>query len=403
MLKQLRIKFVCITMLVFTLMLCIICGLIINSTSRRLEMQSFQIMQELTISPLRGNRPNEPPVHEFEARIPFFSVRLDQNGTITETHSDYYDLSDEDFLREITTLVSAADKPVGVLSDYSLRYSRSTHPNGQVLVFMDTSSEELMMNSLWRNCLLIGLAAWLAFFGVSLLLARWAIRPVEQAWKQQKQFVSDASHELKTPLTVILTNAELLQDAAYSEMEQLQFSRNILTMAHQMRDLTENLLDLARADNGRIQTSFGPVDLSRLVSDALLPFEPLCFEHGLTLESHVEEGIRLQGSERHLCQVVDILLDNAAKYSPSPAVIDLRLERRGNHALFTLSNPCEEISKEELQNIFKRFYRLDKARTERHSYGLGLSIAEAIITEHHGHIRADWKDGRIRFSVQLPM
>ena len=404
MLKQLRIKFVCVTMLVVTLMLCIICGLILNSTSRRLEIQSLQLMQDPALLPRRGRQPNAPPTFEGDARIPFFVVDLHTDGTIRETFSDYYDLSDEQFLQEIVALAESSAGTNGKLEDYSLRYNRISMPKGETIVFMDTSGEEMMMRSLLKNCTLVGSAAWLAFLGISLLLARWMFRPVEQAWEQQKQFVADASHELKTPLTVILTNAELLQDPDYTEQDRTQFGRNILTMTRQMRDLTENLLDLARADNGRIGESMTDLDLTMLVSEALLPFEPLCFEKGLTLESSLPTApLPMHGSPQHLRQVTEILLDNAAKYSSSPAVVRVELSHRSDHALLTISNPSDELSRTDLQNIFKRFYRLDKARTERQSYGLGLSIAEAIVREHHGRIWADWKDGRITFSVRLPL
>ena len=404
MLKQLRRKLIAVTMLVFTLMLCVICGLIINSTTRRLEIQSLQLMQAVSAMPHRVFRPNEPPAFDGDARIPFFIVERDRDGNLMDTHSTYYDLSDLTFLDDILAEVDNTQEQSGLLKQYSLRYSRINTPMGTTLVFMDISGEQLMLSGLWKNCLLVGAAAWMLFFGISLLLARWMIRPVEQAWTQQKQFVADASHELKTPLTVILTNAELLQDSSYTEIDRDGFTHNILTMARQMRDLTESLLDLARVDNGHTRATRTPIDLTALVADALLPFEPLCFENGLTLDADLPAApLILNGSENHLRQVVDILLDNAAKYSSTPGTLHLQLSRRADHVLLTLSNPCPEIPKEELKKIFKRFYRLDKARTERHSYGLGLAIAEAIVREHKGHIRADWKDGRITFTVRLPL
>ncbi len=160
MLKQLRIKFVCATMLVVTLMLCIICGLILNSTSRRLEIQSLQLMQDPALLPRRGRQPNAPPTFEGDARIPFFVVDLHTDGTIRETFSDYYDLSDEQFLQEIVALAESSAGTNGKLEDYSLRYNRISMPKGETIVFMDTSGEEMMMRSLLKNCTLVGGAAW---------------------------------------------------------------------------------------------------------------------------------------------------------------------------------------------------------------------------------------------------
>ena len=215
--------------------------------------------------------------------------------------------------------------------------------------------------------------------------------------------MADASHELKTPLTVILTNAELLQSPDYTPEEKHRFAGGILSMSHQMRGLVESLLELARVDNGAIRTAMAQQDLSRLVSDCVLLFEPLFFEAGLILESRVEDGISLKGSETHLRQVVDVLLDNASKYSTPGGHTRVELKHQHGHALLTVSNPGPEISREDRKNIFKRFYRADKARSMNHSYGLGLSIAESIVTEHGGKIWADSAGGINTFFVLLPL
>lgn len=172
-------------------------------------------------------------------------------------------------------------------------------------------------------------------------------------------------------------------------------------MSHQMRGLVESLLELARADNGTAKMDFARLNLSELLTDALLPFEPLYFEKGLTLENEIEEGLYVTGSASHLRQVVEILLDNGAKYSSPQGTVLLRAERKGSHCLFSLASPGEPISREDLKNIFKRFYRIDKARAMNHSYGLGLSIAQSIVTAHGGKIWAESSEGINTFFVQL--
>ena len=258
------------------------------------------------------------------------------------------------------------------------------------------------MQNLWRSCILIGLCAAAVFLAVSFLLARWAVKPVERAWTQQKQFVSDASHELKTPLTVILTNAEMLRDPSYSEPERQRFAESILTMSHQMRGLVESLLELARVDNGAVKKVFEPLDWSSLVRDAVLPFEALFFEKGLTLETDIEPGIMVRGSTQHLRQCAEILLDNAVKYS-APGTVCVALKKAGHDkCALSVATPGEPLSPEECKNVFKRFYRVDRARAMDHSYGLGLSIAESIVSEHGGKIRCEGKaDGNV-FTVTLP-
>lgn len=273
---------------------------------------------------------------------------------------------------------------------------------GKCLVFADVSRERATMAHLTQTCILAGCLGFGAFLLISLFLARWAVRPAERAWAQQKQFVADASHELKTPLTVIMTNAELLQGTPDGPSQQL--ASHILTMSHQMRGLVEGLLELARADDGTAALVFSELDLSRLVSDAILPFEALFFEKGLSLTEQIDTKIQVKGSPAHLRQVTEILLDNAQKYAaPGGGAVTVTLRRRGrSHCLLSVSDPGEPIPQKELKNIFKRFYRLDQARALDHSYGLGLSIAQTIVTAHRGRIWAESGEGRNSFFVELP-
>lgn len=400
MLKRLRIKFICINMLTVTVMLCVILGMVYYFTKQNLETGSLRMLQTLAEEPSRPGRPGQR--HE-EIHLPYFVLEISPDGAVIASGSGFYDLTDTEFLQEITMTVLNAGKHTGVIPEYRLRYRCAMTPVSQKIVFMDMSSEQATLRNLVRTCAAIGAASLLAFFLISLLLARWAVRPIEQAWRQQRQFVADASHELKTPLTVILTNAELLQQPDRDEADRAQFSSGILAMARQMRGLVENLLELARADNGAIKASMAPLDYSELISDAILPFEPLFFEQDLEIRQEIEPGIRVNGSERHLKQIAEILLDNAMKYSSTPAVVQIALRRRGPQALLAVANPGDPIPPGELVNIFKRFYRIDKARSVNRGYGLGLSIAESIVKEHRGRIWADSKAGTNTFFVEIPI
>ena len=215
--------------------------------------------------------------------------------------------------------------------------------------------------------------------------------------------MADASHELKTPLAVIMANAELMQneDAASDDLD--TYSGNILSMTYQMRGLVENMLDMARADNGKQTMHMTEVDFSQLVSDAGLSFRLLYEEKALGLQSDVREGIFFQGSEQHLFQVMDVLLDNALKYSSLPGTVRVTLSAGGRHCLLSVFSPGEPIPPEERKLIFKRFYQGDKARTMNGSCGLGLSIAEAAVEAHKGRIWVESSEGGNTFFVQLPV
>lgn len=399
MLRRLRLKFVCINMLIVTVMLCGIFGTVLSFTARNLEIESLRTMEAIAARPMGAEAPDEP---REEVRLPYFCLVIDQEGQLTVSGGGYFDLSDEDFLQEVLDAALATHDHTGVLKDYNLRFCRMVTPMEQCVVFTDMSSEQHTMQNLLRSCVAIGAVSFLAFLGVSLLLARWAVRPVARAWDQQRQFVADASHELKTPLTVILTNAELLRDPSRSQAERDRFAGYILTMSHQMRGLVEHLLELARVDSGLSKAAMEAVDWSRLVSEAVLPFEPLYYEQGLELRCSVQDGLLVRGSPTHLRQVVEILLDNALKYTPPPGAVTVRLQRQGTRRLLSVSNPGPAIAPADLKNIFKRFYRLDRVRSAQHSYGLGLPIAEGVVRQHRGRIWAESREGRNTFFVELP-
>ena len=400
MIKRLRIKFICINMAIVTTMLLVIFGLVLHFTSENLEQQSMGSLQNIVDN--RGF-PGPPPERWEEVRLPWFRVSRDLLGKEIIHSNGYDEQLEEETLQEVIRLARESGSQKGLLKDYSLRFIKAHGPFGEQLIFVDVSSEMATMRSLVKTCGLVGVLSFGVFLLLSVLLARWAVRPVEEAWNQQRQFVADASHELKTPLTVILTNAELLQAPVYDEKARKSFSESILTMSHQMRFLVESLLDLARLDNGSGKLEFKPLDLSELVGESLLPFEPLYFERQLQLESELEEGLRLLGNRTHLKQVLDILLDNGAKYTTPGGTVRVTLRRQGNHCLLCVAGPGDAISREDLKNIFRRFYRIDKARSRDGSYGLGLSIAESIVTEHGGKIWAGSEQGINTFFVQFSL
>ena len=398
MLRKLRLKFVIINMAIVTAMLCVIFGLIYHSTRVDLEQENLTMMRAIAAFPAldRPGRPDEPPE---EVRLPYFTLEVGADGTVSAFGGGYYDLSDGKFLQDLADKAAAAGGDTGVLEEYNLRFCRLPTPMGERLVFSDISSERATLDSLVRTCLLIGSLSFLAFLGLSLLLARWAVRPVERAWQQQRQFVADASHELKTPLAVITTNAELLQGT-----QEAGPASHILSTARQMRQLVEGLLELARADGGASETPMARVDWSALVEEALLPFEPVFFERGLTLTPRVQPGLAVWGRADQLRQAVDILLDNAQKYAVSPSAVYLHLARVDhNRCLLMVENRTDPLSPQELEDIFKRFYRTDRARSRDGSFGLGLPIAKQIVSAHRGRIWAESREGRVRFYIELPL
>lgn len=400
MIKKLRLKFILINMIIVSIMLTLIFGLLYYSTSQNLERESIQMMKNLSSSPARMAPPGDP---QMKMHLPYFSVTINQEGVATDIEGNFFDLSDTEKINEILSASYATNSDSGVLKEYKLRFLRSNTPMGSQIVFVDMVSEESTLHNLIRTFLLFGIAAFLVFLCISIFLARWAVKPVQKAWDQQKQFIADASHELKTPLSVIMTDAELLQAPDCPDEDIVPLSEGIHAMSLQMSGLVENLLDLARIDNGSVKESFEEISFSDIVSEATMIFEPVFFEKGLPLKTEIEPDIKINGISSHLKQLIGILLDNAGKYASPEGEIVVRASTLGHKkCLLEVSNQGDPMSAEDIENIFKRFYRADKARTMNHSYGLGLSIAQSVAEEHRGRIWAKSKDGFNRFFVELP-
>ena len=397
MLKQLKVKFVVVTMSVACAMLIIIFGLVYHFTRMNLESQCADTLNAV------HEMATQPGILEQreDVLLPYFYLQINVFGDVFATGSPQFDLENEHYLQTLIQEVYERNVTSGFLEDQNLRYQFSYVLGSRYISFVDISGQEATLTALVKTSMLIGFLSMGLLLVISILLARWAVKPVEKALHQQQQFVSDASHELKTPLTVIMSNVELLDAQEYDEESKKQFIGSIKTMSVQMRALVEGLLELARADNGQVKKSFAQIDMSSLTQETVLPFEPVFFENGLQLEITVEPGIRLMGSERYLRQVIEILLDNARKYS-APGIVSLELIRQGKNCLLRVSNPGEPIPKSDLEKIFERFYRTDEARTRTGSFGLGLSIARSIVQEHGGRIWAQSNQSGNRFNVQLP-
>ena len=401
MIRRLRAKLVAIIMAFVAVILVCVMAAVLGLTRATLERESLDMMRHIALDPIQAPAPGE----EFDGvRLPYFVLSVDADGTIEPAGGGYYDLSDTEFLQQAAAEAVDSGKQSGVLADSHLRFLRLETDSGSTIVFADTSNETQTLTGLFRTCLLLCGAAFVAFFILSILLARWAVRPVEKAWTQQKQFVADASHELKTPLTVLLTDAELLctPEGEYSTAEKRQLSQSMLTVAQQMRVLVEQLLELARVDQSIPRGQYSRLDWSENVSDALLPFEPVFYEKGLQLETDLQEGIFVRGCAAQLQQAVGVYLDNAQKYAAPGTTVRVILVRCGGHkARLAVATQGEAIPQNELQNIFKRFYRTDPAHHRDGSYGLGLAIAAGVAEQHGGKVWAESTGGVNTFYLEL--
>ena len=404
MIRKLQIKFVAICMLLVTAVLAGVFLAVFFTARQNIEIISRQVLQRVIDEDLPGGLPDLSP-GGGDVLLPYFTVSLvDYNGTYSAyvTASTYADLQDTQTLEGILSDCLRQNRTEGTIRSYGLRYLRRDYGLYQRIAFVDMSMEQATLRESMASWLRICGVALAGLLGVSILLARRATRPVERAWRQQRQFLSDASHELKTPLTVILSNAELLE-AAPLEERPARWADNISSEARRMKSLVEEMLTLARSDNHVPTAAPEEISLSDLATDCVLAFEPVAFEAGKPLESDVAPDVTVLGDGDRLRQLIGVLLDNAIKYGRAGGAITLTLRRTDRQARLTVSNPGDPIPPEQLSHLFERFYRADASRGEQSGFGLGLPIAAAIASEHKGTLKAESDDVSTRFLFTMPL
>ena len=401
MIRKLRLKFVAICMALVTAILAVVFFSVYFTMQRNIEDLSRQLLHRV----IQQDDPRHPEIaisldRDRVVYLPYFTVNV-WGSTAYVTGGTYTDLEDTEVLAAILNDCLSQNRQEGVVQDYHLRYLRRNNGLYEKLAFVDMSMEQAMLREMMGSYLIIGGTALLLLLAVAVLLSWWATQPVERAWRQQRQFLSDASHELKTPLTVILSNAEMLESSPLEERP-ARWADNIHSEARRMRSLVEEMLTLARADSPTPAAVFGDVSLSEAAEDCALAFEPVAFEAGKTLEYYLAEEVTVPGDGEKLRRLVSILLDNAIKYSAPGGAVSLTLEKRDRQAVLAVSN-TGEIPAEQLPRLFERFYRADSSRGEQSGFGLGLSIADAITREHKGALRAESGGGVTRFTFSMPV
>ncbi len=325
----------------------------------------------------------------------FYTVAVSYEGEILEIKNEPPTIHVDADLERLAKQIIKDNKNNG--TENNLAFYK-TDKGGYVLVtFIDNTVMNEGAITLFRYTLIFGCVALVLFFFLSIFLARKIVNPLEESYQKQKQFISDAGHELKTPVSVVNANAELLS----REIGDNRWLQNIQYENERMGMLVGQLLDLARTEN--VTPQMEHIDFSRLVAGEALPFESVAFEKGLVLNFNITNGIGVEGNSTQLKQIVSIFLDNAILYSKEQGEVYLSLTKEHGFAKLSVINKGDEIPEEHREHIFERFYRMDTARnSEDKHYGLGLAIAKAIATSHKGHIEVQCFDGFVEFRVQIP-
>ncbi len=326
----------------------------------------------------------------------FYSVAISEAGEILSVTNPKISVHDDEELENLARLILESGKTTGVRDN--LVYHMADKGEYTLVAFMDNTIMQESMTTLFRYTLIFGGIAILLLFFVAVYLARKIVKPLEESYQKQRQFISDAGHELKTPVAVVSANAELLS----RQIGENPWLSNIQYENRRMGALISQLLELARTE--QVAPPMEPVNLSLLVAGEALPFESVMFEQGLVFSCDIAQDIWVLGNSTQLKQIAAILLDNALHHCSPGKEVSLALQK-GPRSLVSLSvtNDGEPIPPSKQEQLFERFYRGDSARTgEKGRYGLGLAIAQAIVRSHHGEIQVQCGQGKVKFTVTLP-
>lgn len=354
------------------------------------------------------------------------AVYYDENGTVAHIADQSSASVSMDVLAEAIAALRHAEEPYGYLPECGLLYATHAMGPGLVVAFADAAEANAWQSLAWALAG-VGLGALTLLLALNVLFSRWALGPVQRAWSQQQQFIADASHELKTPLTVILANNAILRQRGNETIaSQGQWIESTQMEAERMQALVTDMLDLARPAPAAAQgDTVDAIDFSRLVEGEALTFESVAFEKDIAWETAVAEHVAVRGDTRRLQRLVAALLDNACKYTDPGGRVAVRLGTAEHSAVLTVNNTGTPIDAADLPHLFDRFYRTDKARTraaEKPSngsgaetvpaaspstpggYGLGLAIAQDIARAHKGTLTAaSTPAAGTTFTLKLPL
>ena len=395
MIRNLKIKFVAITMILVSIIIASVFSIILKTNSKAMESQSIDDLKEIIsmslIDLVKATAYTNGSDMKKLQYTSLFVVTLDKNGTILSQIQNNVSIDDESLQKAIKTAFT--DKyNVGTIKQMKLRYLKQVTDSYQKIAFIDITREHETLESLLIILIVTGTTALLAFLIISIFLSSWALRPVEIAWLQQKQFIADASHELKTPLTVLLANMDILEENENDTIKnQIKWINSSKQEAMQMKTLLEEMLFLAKTDKSKREITFEKINVSDILISQILSLEVIAFEKNIDINyENVQEDLCINANEKQIQSLFSILLENACKYSNENTVINVSLKKEQEKIKFEINNFGPIIPKTELTHIFERFYRVEKSRNKEHGgYGLGLSIAKKITDNHNMKIWAE--------------
>ncbi len=392
MIQKLHHKFVKVNLMLAALVLfiacviaCVVYGYVLKTATYH-ALEQAMINDDITIIDVYEN-----PSYLIKIRyVPVAVMLVNNDGTIKEVMIDKGANISNDVMEKSAKKIVKQNSPNGTVSEFSLRYICKKQDNGFKIAVVNINFEYKSMRNLMLLLFIIWIFCMIAFWLISRSLFKEALAPVQDAWNKQRRFVADASHELKTPLTVMLANFSVLLSHPNDTIdEQRKWLINSRDEALNMQKLVESLLILARSDAAIDLPEMKSVHLSDLLLNSALSFEAVAFEKDIKMNTQIAPNIYVKGDEQSLKQLISILLDNAVKYAGKNGEINVKLFKYDvKYIIMQVQNTGQPIPSHELPHVFERFYRGEQMRSEVSGHGLGLAIAYKIVQIHNGKITA---------------
>nr|WP_308506436.1 HAMP domain-containing sensor histidine kinase [uncultured Agathobaculum sp.] len=407
MIKKLRIKLILVSMLSLLVVLLAIVGSINLLNVHRMIGEADGVLDILAendgrlpmqeeFTDLEDSPEYASPEVPYESR--YFFVLLDEDEGVIATNIEQIAAVDQETAVEYAQAALDSGKERGFVGEY--RYTVQEEDDGVRISFLDCGRRIGMCRTFALNSLWISLLGMLAVFLLMMLASGRIIKPVSDSYEKQKQFITDAGHEIKTPLAIIDADAGLIE----MENGSSEWLQDIQTQVRRLTGLTNDLIYLARTEEAQGRQEMLDFPLSDMVEEQVRSFQALAIQNNRQFISHIQPMLTLHGDEKMIGQLVSILLDNAIKYSDVGGEIRVMLEKQGRAVHLSVFNTVESISQQELGHLFDRFYRTDRSRNSKTGgYGIGLSIASAVTAAHKGKILATSRDGHsLLITVILP-